>query len=272
MSSLLNNYQLLYSQTSKLATEFSKRGDVGSESYNKMLYVLQQKFFNLIGSQPGSLYLTEKYVNAPQSSFVDEEMAKLSNLATILQITLEQFHYDGNIIQSGSLVTFNPPPGYDYVDSVDGSSQFSFSVLIPFMSPANSSTIHLTSNMLSPVNIGLQSIISSGSSEYPYVYVTVSSNPTDQYNYTMTYTLSITGISETPSITIPISEIFDHSLTICNNANGVYFLINGNDYFGPITSALAGFDITQPVTFHAVPNSVPSYKNLLIVSGYVIHL
>ena len=258
MTSLLLNYEQLYSQTSKLSKKLP--------TSDPLLSVLQEKFFILVGNQPGSLYLTEDYVNSPQSSFINDELTKLSLLATTLGINTELFTGFG---PAGPQNMTSPqfPSGSisnnDYIYSNHFASNYSYSVTLP----GNNGSY---ANLIDSFRIGIRSgyINDSGTNQ---IFL-LSNYFTNSYLRQVSFTLYYRSNSNTTVIghimPIVLSDGKAITINICNDSQGISFLVNGHDYFGHITSSMVGFDVTQPMGFYATPKDTTANDNCIFVTGY----
>ena len=277
MTSLLRSYELLYIQTAKLTDEYINR-DTSKTTYNNdLLLVLQEKFFILVGNQLGSLYLTENYLNSPQSSFVNDELSKISILATKLGITNESFSVYGPQASSSGMPRTDPQlrggsiANIDYIYSNDFAFQYSYSVRLPYLT--NNYTNGLI-NLESNIRFGIRTkYIGDTSNNSLYLLVRRKSSGSNYYiQYFYNYSLYSSQVLHPIGITeIPISFGNDHIITICNDSQGISFLVNGHDYFGHITSSMTGFDVTQSTIFYATPKDTLSSDISLYVSGYTLN-
>lgn len=270
MTSLLLIYEQLYSQTSKL----SKKLPTSDPLLSIALTVLQEKFFTLVGSQPGSLYLTEYYVNSPQSSFVTEELAKLTLLATTLGINTELFTEIGDHAAPQNMMIPQFPIGSisntDYIYANHFASQYSYSVTLPYIVDYKAGVGNLYTNLQDKFRVGIRSgYMNDPGTNQIFLRTNSSGSSYSKYiSFSLIYRSNhtTTNISSSPSIITSFGK--DIIITICNDSRGITFLINGFDYFGPITSEMVSFDVTQPMGFYSTPCATTSNNNSILVTGY----
>ena len=279
MTSLLRSYELLYIETAKLTYEYL-HSDPLKPTYNAdLLFVLQTKFFTLLGNAPGSLYLTESYLNSPQSSFVNDELAKISILATNLGITNESFSVYGPQATINGINGMSPTipqlsyasvANIDYIYSNDFALQYSYSIRLPYIVDGS------TTNLQNDIRIGVRTnYMNDPLADLVFLRVHRVIIDTSYFQYYYMYTLfsrtnGITStIAQSPKILISVGN--DHIITICNDSNGISFLINGYDYFGHITSSMTLFDITKPMIFYTTPAATLYSDTLIYPTGYTLN-
>jgi len=260
METYLRRYEILYAQTLKLAIDYSTNSSLYFHN-SGLLDIVEQKFFTLLGSQPGSLYITEKYVNSPQSQFVTEELAKIQTLGGMINILPETFATKGVAVLTDPQFPSGSASNRDYIYGGSFATQYSYSVTIPFLSDGYSTSSPIL-NMYSPIKIGLSSGYAAyndtNANQSIMLRCHLATYPGGYYNY-IQYELHVYGHAVSTVVgsivKVAISYERDHVVSISSSQNGISFLINGIDHWGAKNNSnTPGFDVTQPMSFFATPS------------------